>query len=204
MLMIQSIHSQRGTTLVEVLIAAVIIGVGLLGIASLQVKALQASTNAESRAKATDIAWALADRMRSNPRPKDFVGDNGYVSVALAGNCPAAVATRCAMTPDEEDTTGITQCNHAQMAAFDLFEARCATNTGVKNVLAGGRLAVTCNDRDDSNTDPCDPGSDMTITVTWSTRDFDDDAADGRDFTEDSISMTVNPGVDPMRVREMQ
>jgi len=201
--MIQSQHTQRGTTLVEVLIAAVIIGVGLLGIASLQVKALQASTSAENRAKATDVAWALADRMRANPRPDSFGGNNGYVSDALAGNCPAAVETRCAMTPDEEDATGITQCTHAQMATFDLFEARCATNTGVKNVLAGGELVVTCADRDGSNADPCDPGSDMTITVTWSTRDFDDDDTDERDFTKDSISMTVNPGVDPMRVRDM-
>jgi type IV pilus assembly protein PilV len=195
--MIQPQHTQRGTTLVEVLIAAVIIGVGLLGIASLQVKALQASTNAESRAKATDVAWALAARMRSNPRPRDFSGNNGYVSAAITGSCPSA-PTRCAMTPDETDTAGVTQCTHAQMAAFDLFEARCATNTGVKTVLPSGNLAVTCTDRDTTNADPCDPGSQMTITVAWSTRDTT------TGFTTDSISMTVNPGVDPMRVRDMQ
>lgn len=194
--MIHPLHTQRGTTLVEVLIAAVIIGIGLLGIASLQVKALQASATAEHRAIATDIAWALADRMRSNPRPKDFTGNNGYISSPLTGVCPSA-PTRCAMKPDETDTNGVTQCNHVQMAAFDLFEARCAANNGVKNVLAGGNLAVTCADRDGTNADPCDPGSEMTITIMWSTRDIE------TGFTTDSISMAVNPGVDPMRVREM-
>jgi len=197
--MIRSNRLQRGTTLVEVLIAAVIIGIGLLGIASLQIKALQASTNAENRAKATDVAWALADRMRANIRPKNFDGDNGYVSGAVTGDCPAAPTRRCAMRPNEGDLTNVTQCDHGQMATFDLFEARCATNTGVKKVLAGGKLVVTCSDRDDTNADPCDPGSDITITVTWNTRDSNENAGG-----TDSISMTVSPGMDPMRLREMQ
>ncbi|WP_419653319.1 type IV pilus modification protein PilV [Thiolapillus sp.] len=84
--MIQSIHSQRGTTLVEVLIAAVIVGIGLLGIASLQVKALQASTDAEYRAKATDIAWALADRMRANLASNTSNGNHYISTTALASN----------------------------------------------------------------------------------------------------------------------
>jgi len=69
---------QRGTTLVEVLVAAIIIGIGLLGIASLQVKSMQASTNAELRARATDLAWALADRMRTN-----LQADNDYITGKL-------------------------------------------------------------------------------------------------------------------------
>ncbi|MCW4245707.1 MAG: type IV pilus modification protein PilV, partial [Candidatus Thiodiazotropha taylori] len=53
-------------TLIEVLIAAVIIGVGLLGVASLQITALQGASNADYRSRATDLTAALADRMRAN------------------------------------------------------------------------------------------------------------------------------------------
>ncbi|MCG8125908.1 MAG: prepilin-type N-terminal cleavage/methylation domain-containing protein, partial [Candidatus Thiodiazotropha endolucinida] len=41
-------------TLIEVLVAAVIIGVGLLGVASLQITALQGASNADYRSRATD------------------------------------------------------------------------------------------------------------------------------------------------------
>ncbi|MCW4254661.1 MAG: prepilin-type N-terminal cleavage/methylation domain-containing protein, partial [Candidatus Thiodiazotropha taylori] len=44
----------RGMTLIEVLVAAVIIGVGLLGVASLQITALQGASNADYRSRATD------------------------------------------------------------------------------------------------------------------------------------------------------
>ena len=56
----------KGTTLLEVLIAAVILGIGLLGIAALQMTSMQGSANAEYRGRASDLAWSLIDRMRAN------------------------------------------------------------------------------------------------------------------------------------------
>ncbi len=178
--------------MVEVLIAAVIIGIGLLGIASLQVKALQASSNAEHRAKATDIAWGLADRMRANLASNTISGD-AYISSAQANDYCTDNPTppnTCAMTPGSATLPG--NCTPAQMAAFDLYEARCAS-TGVKQALPNGSLTVGCTDLDNTNSDTCDPGSSMLIAITWATRTETLDTGE----QTDSITMVVEPGVDP-------
>jgi type IV pilus assembly protein PilV len=184
--------TQYGTTLVEVLVAAIIIGIGLLGISALQIKALQFSTNAEHRAKATDIAWALADRMRANLQADTNTGTgNDYVSAAIA-SCPAAFAgTVCSMEPG--GAAGGASCSATEMAAFDLFQLRCADDMGAKRVLPEGTLEVICVDKDGGNGDPCDPGSEMQITITWETRNETLDTGGTGDF----ITLSVIPGEDP-------
>jgi type IV pilus assembly protein PilV len=184
---------QRGTSLIEVLIAAIIIGIGLLGISALQMKALQFSTNAEHRAKATDIAWALADRMRANlPAGELDTGTGNYYVEAAVPACPAAFAgSVCSMAPDAANAVGVTQCSEQEMAAYDLWELRCSADMGAEEVLPAGTLAVTCNDKV-AGGDPCDPGSELTITVTWETRNETLDTGSTGDF----VSMTVIPGAD--------
>src|SRR5690606_22380391 len=56
----------RGLTLLEVLIAVVILSIGLLGLAGLQTTSLQFNTSAYYRTQATAMAYGLADRMRAN------------------------------------------------------------------------------------------------------------------------------------------
>jgi len=191
--MMHSFFRQRGTTLVEVLVAAVIIGIGLLGIASLQTRAMQASTDAEYRARATDIAWSLADRMRANLLANTDQGSD-YISATAMSSCPSTPPNNCSMRTDANDATGVDQCTPAQMAAYDLYQARCATNRGAKEALPGGQLTVSCNDRITTDSDPCTPGSEMLITITWSTREevLDSNAK------EDSLTMTVITGKDPI------
>jgi len=174
---------QHGTTLVEVLVAAVVIGIGLLGIAALQIKAMQASTDAEHRARATDIAWTLADRMRANLLANTGSGQ-GYDSDPIS-TCPTPDSIpNCAMAAGAE-TNNATSCTPAEMAEFDLYEVRCAPDIGVKRVLPDGRLTVDCGS--------CDAGSEFQITISWSTRDNPQDTEEARD----AITMTVIPGTAP-------
>jgi type IV pilus assembly protein PilV len=56
----------RGLTLVEILIALVILSVGLLGLAGLQTMSLKFNTSAYYRTQATQLAYDIADRMRAN------------------------------------------------------------------------------------------------------------------------------------------
>ena len=57
---------QNGMTLVEVLVALVILGVGLLGAAAFQLNALKYTDSARMTSQASFIAYDLMDRIRAN------------------------------------------------------------------------------------------------------------------------------------------
>jgi type IV pilus assembly protein PilV len=66
--------TSRGFTLIEVLVALVVLSIGLLGVAALQLSSLRMNGSAASRSQATLLAYDVADRMRANK------------AAALAGN----------------------------------------------------------------------------------------------------------------------
>ncbi|MFO7787299.1 MAG: type IV pilus modification protein PilV [Halospina sp.] len=59
-------QAQRGLSMVEVLVAVVILAIGLLGIASTQLVALEQTNLAERRTTATMLVSEMADRVRAN------------------------------------------------------------------------------------------------------------------------------------------
>jgi len=92
---------QRAFSLVEVLIALVIMSVGMLGIAGLYVQSMQAGRTSLFRHNAVTLAGDVADRIRANPKA-------GF-SYEGAGSDQGCVAT------------GI-DCDQASMAAHDIFQ----------------------------------------------------------------------------------
>ena len=56
----------RGFTLVELLIALLVLSIGMLGIAALFAESLQAGRSAQLQTQAVSIAADLADRIRAN------------------------------------------------------------------------------------------------------------------------------------------
>jgi type IV pilus assembly protein PilV len=95
---------QAGFSLVEVLIALVIMSVGMLGIAGLYVQSLQAGRTSMFRHNAVTLAGDVADRIRANP------------TAGVAYN-HAANATGT----DNNCVTGGVICNPANMADNDIF-----------------------------------------------------------------------------------
>ena len=63
---ISSLRSQRGFTLIEVLIAVIVLSIGLLGLASLQASGLKNDHNSYLRSQASFLAYDIIDRMRAN------------------------------------------------------------------------------------------------------------------------------------------
>lgn len=59
-------RAQGGVSLIEVLIAVLIMGIGLLGMAAMQTTALRNSQSALERSQAAMHAYALLDVMRAN------------------------------------------------------------------------------------------------------------------------------------------
>jgi type IV pilus assembly protein PilV len=60
---------QAGFTLAEVLVAALVLSVGLLGVIALQLESLQATRSALARTQAVALVADLADRIRAHSTP---------------------------------------------------------------------------------------------------------------------------------------
>ncbi len=63
---------QRGFTLVEVLVALIVLAIGLLGLAQLQARGLKFNQDAYVRSQATTLAYEIIDRMRANRDSADL------------------------------------------------------------------------------------------------------------------------------------
>ncbi|MEH6357812.1 MAG: type IV pilus modification protein PilV [Pseudomonadales bacterium] len=62
----QAVRVERGFTLLELLIATLVLAVGLLGLATMQAQGLKSNNSAEARTEATFMAMDIMDRMRAN------------------------------------------------------------------------------------------------------------------------------------------
>lgn len=61
-----ALQKTRGVTLIEILIAVLVLSIGLLGLAALQGFSLQAGQGAYHRTQATNLAYEIADFTRLN------------------------------------------------------------------------------------------------------------------------------------------
>lgn len=60
------LSKQRGVSLIEVLVALLILSIGLVGLAGLQSLGLKSNSSAELRTQATVLAYDIIDSMRTN------------------------------------------------------------------------------------------------------------------------------------------
>lgn len=86
------VYRQRGATLVEVLIAVLILAVGLLGVAALQASALRNSGSALERSQAVIQTYSILDAMRANRGVARAGGYNVALATAPAGADPLAMS----------------------------------------------------------------------------------------------------------------
>ncbi len=88
---IQAIRHTRGFSLVEVLVALIIMSVGMLGIASLYVQSMQAGRTSLFRHNAVTLAGDVADRIRANPTAGAAYAGGGadFNCIAQGTNCSA-------------------------------------------------------------------------------------------------------------------
>lgn len=141
-------NEDNGFTLIEVLIAVVILAVGMLGLAGLQATGLRNNQSAYYRSQAAQLAYDIADRMRANSSTS-----NNYLTSFMA---PADATTQA----DCEAVS--TTCSTADMAENDLFE----WNTVLTETLPNGTGVITL------------AGNVFTVTVSWTeNRDDDNDNA---------------------------
>lgn len=96
--------TQRGATLLEVLVALLLLAIGVLGAVLVQTNALRYSASAADRTQATFIVYDLLDRMRAN---SDELA--GY-AVTVAAGCAAAQPGSSVVATDLADFTHAVTC----------------------------------------------------------------------------------------------
>ena len=107
-------QNQSGFSLLEVLIALLVLSIGLLGLAALQITSLRSNEMANMQTTATQLAYDISDRMRANP---EGVANNEYVLAGGAtpsGTSVAAldlIAWNQAVTALPGGRSLITQCS---------------------------------------------------------------------------------------------
>ncbi|MEO9078994.1 MAG: type IV pilus modification protein PilV [Rhodanobacter sp.] len=83
---------QSGVGLIEVLVAVLVLSIGFLGIAALQVTSLSTSNSAMARSMATISSYSILDTMRADAAVAQ-AGTYNTATPLVANNCPAAGAT---------------------------------------------------------------------------------------------------------------
>lgn len=157
------LKQQRGFTLIEALVAFLILSVGMLGIASLQTVSLRSGQTAALRTVAVIKAGEILERIRANPTQMNLyaatTGDTG-----VEGGC----------------NTGVNRCTLADMAADDIYTWKQSLTDALPN-NAGTTASITVTP----------PGvgeilTDVTVTINWQER-----AADASDIVSQSYSVTT-------------
>lgn len=158
------VSGQAGISLIEVLVALVVIAIGLLGVVGLQLTGVQGNYLSYQYLQASASAQSLSDLMQGN---KAAVLDGDYL--LAAGTVPATPATNCLETA----------CSPRDQAIWDLAVAyrtisghdfgAAIPDLGPVGVLSGAALSVLCSGA-------CGDDDARLITIYW---DSDRGGADG-------------------------
>ena len=127
-----------GFTLVEAMVALLVLSVGVIGAAALHGQSLAAGRTAIYRSQAVSLASDMAERIRLNRRAQ-----SAYQGVAADHGC------------DEPTDAGGRDCTPAELAADDLL----AWNSAIAATLPVGQGSVSVDTGTNSTT--------YTVTVSW-------------------------------------
>jgi type IV pilus assembly protein PilV len=122
--------TQRGSSLIEVAIAGLIMAISVVGMLGLQSQGVRGTTISTQETQATLLAMEILDRIQANPA-SNVNGGSAYV-VGLYAYVPSA-----AVSAGSNCSTN--SCSNANLAAADLFEWQ----TRVAAMLPTGRFSIT-------------------------------------------------------------
>jgi type IV pilus assembly protein PilV len=200
-------HTPKGFSLIEVLVALLILSVGLLGLAAMQVSGLRSVGNSTYYTQASLALTDMAERMRANPVA---VADNFFLDVSSDSTDGAAKTIDCAPgskpTPycsDYYDTDSSTAkdaatCTPTELATYDINVWFCGELTqedgggrtgSLAAALPSAKVTIKCEDSDAGvDSDDCTAGSTHEIVLTWDELSQQDNTSVSK-----TLSMTIQP-----------
>ncbi len=192
-------RKSKGVSMIEVLVTIVVLSIGLLGMAALQMTGLRSINSASYRTQATLLISDIAERVRSNPTAVD---NDLFAIIDSSANidCTTFPATYCGEYYDDDAVVNAASCNSTQLANYDLNVWFCGINAdgaragGVQASLPQATATIACNDTNPPAGDDgidCTDGSPHTITLNWTELNPNRTAADNT--VTQTIAITIQP-----------
>lgn len=166
---------QLGVTLIEVLVAVLILSFGMLSLGAMQAFAVQLQKQSGYRAVATNLASNHIERIRANPLGFQ---SNSYVSpLNYDGTFNSIALNPCAYPA----------CTSATLATMDI----AATQQAARTLLPAGGMLLTC------DTNPCGGGSYGNLWIIWQVPATDTSPTLGLAASDDCPATVVSTFTDP-------
>lgn len=125
--------SERGFSLIELLVALIVISIGLLGIGKMQALALASTHSAGMRSLAAIEAGSLAASMHAN---RDFWDANPPVTTTVSGTTITSTTSGFPTAGANCLKGGSVPCTPTALASYDLEQWVLALNQLLPNVTA--------------------------------------------------------------------
>lgn len=158
----------QGFTLLELLIALVLLSLGILGLMGMQTNLMRGAAENSQRSVAIFLGQEMLDRIRANSQSA-----NVY-RTSINGLSCATVPSVCGASPNT--------CTSSEMATRDVWEVLCEPSTSVEFLNLQGASLVCGGDASND----CDTGDPAVLTLTWATKNLSNDgtlAANTSTFT---------------------
>ena len=143
--------TQRGTSLIEILVAVFVVSIGLLGVARMEVLSKQSGYEALQRTTASMLAHEIMEKMRANP-------------TALVNYSNLTVGDGSIATPGT-DCTAVNCTTPVEIAAFDIWQWEQVL-MGATETLAGNNTGGLVEPRGCITGPAGGPGA-YTIAIAW-------------------------------------
>lgn len=145
-------HAQTGSGLIESLISIVVVSIGFLGFAGLQINGLAAANDSLFRSKAVYLSYQMADRVRANLPAANNGAYNNFTS----------------QSPPSPGCTVSVNCTAAQMATNDFAEWLTEIQSAGALPNGGGVICLDSTPDDGTPASPaCDGQGDVLSIKLW-------------------------------------
>jgi type IV pilus assembly protein PilV len=135
-------HRATGFTIIEVLVAVLVLAFGVVGGAAMQLAALRTRHQSALLSNAVQLASAMADSMRANAEQmRSADHDNAYLGLDYDTQNYAQSDASSPVNSGTSCFSAITHCNSVQLASFDIDHWQ----RQLKNGFPGGRFVI-CRD----------------------------------------------------------
>ena len=123
-----------GFSLLEVMVSIVIVALGVIGVAGMQLAASRTTQQSALQTVALQLASEMAEKMRANDSQMKKLANNPFLQVDYASATSGEPASPQKLCYDES-------CNGAELAAFDIYEWEMR----IRSALPEGRAKI-CRD----------------------------------------------------------